>query len=132
MWTVPTTPESNNFVIDPVRRDISSARLIEVEKPIEGKIRDGNDTDYYRINSGKATRLEIHIHKSSPTLIPAVRVYNTAKNIIGERGEESLHPAGTDLEYSFLAQPNTTYYFQVWSQRNMTGAYTLTVRGSRQ
>ena len=35
---------------------------------------------------------------------------------------------GTDLDYRFVPQPNTTYYIQVWGQRGTVGAYALTVK----
>jgi hypothetical protein len=121
MWTIPTTPESNSFTFDAARRNLSNARPIEINKPIPGEIVDGSDIDYFRINSGAGGRLQIHVRKDSGTLAPALDVYDAAKKIIAEK----LGP-----DYGFAGQPNTTYYIQVWGQRNTTGQYTLTVNDS--
>jgi len=120
MWTIPTTPESNSFTFDTARRGLSSARPIEINKPIPGEIVDGSDIDYYRISSGAGGRLQIHVQKDSGALVPALDIYDAAKKII----EEKLGP-----DYGLAAQPNTTYYIQVWGQRSTTGRYTLTVNG---
>ncbi len=130
MWTIPTTPDSNNFKFDTVRRGISQARPIEIAKPMQGKIVDGSDTDLYRIDPAPGFgRLEISVHIDNGTraLILGLTVYDAAKKTIAEKSEEYLHRPGADLEYSFAAQPDMTYYLQVWSQRNTAGAYTLTV-----
>ena len=117
MWTIPTTPDSNSFTFDLQRRDLSSARPIEINKPIEGRIVDGSDLDYYRISSGVGGRFEIHV-RSAGTLIPALDVYDASKKLVSEK-------LGPDDELA--AQPNATYYIQVSGQRSTTGEYTLTV-----
>ena len=121
MWTIPTTPESNSFTFDAARRDLSSARPVEVNKPIPGQIVDGSDIDYYRINSGAGGHLQIHVQNDSGTLLPALDIYDARKKII----EEKLGP-----DYGLVGQPNTTYYIQVWGQRSTTGQYTLTINDS--
>jgi hypothetical protein len=121
MWTVPTTPESNSFTFDSARRNLSNARPIEINKPIPGEIVDGSDIDYYQIRSGAGGHLRIHVQKDSGTLVPALDVYDAARKII----EEKLGP-----DYGFSGQPNTTYYIQVWGQRNTIGQYTVTVNDS--
>jgi hypothetical protein len=123
MWVVPTTPESTNFTFENTRRDISHARPIEMAKPIDGKLVDGSDIDIYRLDP-IAGGLEVHVHidSSSTTLIPALIVYDSAKNTIGEK-----QSPGGNLDYSFLAQPNMTYYVQVWGRRSTTGPYTLSI-----
>ena len=118
MWTIPTTPESNNFTFDSARRNLSNARLIEINQPIAGQIVDGSDIDYYRIGSGAGGNFRIHVAKDSGTLLTALDVYDANKKII----EEKL---GSDS--SFVAQPNVVYYIQVSGQRSTTGDYTLTV-----
>jgi hypothetical protein len=128
MWTVPFTPDSNNFTFDTNRRDVSNARVIEIGEPITGQLTDGSDTDFYRIAPlPSSVRLDIHMMNRSPKFIPAVRVYDTTKNIVVEKSREYLKSPGADLECTFLAQSNTTYYVQILSQRNTSGPYTLTV-----
>ena len=121
MWTIPTTPESNSFTFDAARRNLSSARLVEINKPIPGQIVDGSDIDYYRINSGAGGHLQIHVQNDSGTLVPALDIYDARKKII----EEKLGP-----DYGLVGQPNTTYYIQVWGQRSTVGQYTLTINDS--
>src|SRR2546427_3333680 len=70
MWTIPTTPDSNNFTFDAPRRDFSSARPVEIGKPIQGQIVDGSDIDYYRIRAGGAGgHVQIHIQNGSGTFV---------------------------------------------------------------
>ena len=118
MWTIPTTPESNEFTFDAARRTLSNATPIEINQPIAGQIVDGSDIDFYRIRSGKSGQLQIHIGKDSGTLLTALDVYDSTKKLVGEK---------LDGDYSFAAQANATYYIQVSGQRSTTGDYTLTV-----
>jgi hypothetical protein len=119
MWTIPTTPESNEFTFDAARRTLSNATPIEINQPIAGQIVDGSDIDFYRIRSGKDGQLlQIHVGKDSGTLLTALDVYDADKKLVGEK---------LDGNYSFVAQPNATYYIQVSGQRSTTGDYTLTV-----
>src|SRR5215831_4102345 len=74
MWTIPTTPDSNSFTFDTARRDLSSARPIEINQPIEGRIVDGSDIDYYKISSGRGGHFHIHVRPDSGTLIPALDI----------------------------------------------------------
>lgn len=128
MWTVPFTPDSNNFTFDINRRGVANARVIEIDKPLQGQIVDGSDTDFYRINPGRnGVRIDVHMTNGSMKLIPAIRVYDTTKNLVVEKSKETLHSPGANLDLTFLAQSNVTYYVQVLSQRNTTGLYTLTV-----
>ncbi len=116
MWTIPTTPESNEFTFDGARRSLSNARPIQMNQPISGQIVDGSDIDYYRINSGFGGRLRVHIAKDEGTFLPAIDIYDANKKIVDEK-------LGADD--TFIAQPNATYYIQVAGQRNTTGNYTL-------
>src|SRR2546422_3791923 len=78
MWTIPTTPDSNSFTFDAPRRDFSSARLVEIGKPIQGRIVDGSDIDYYRVSSGgTGGRVQIHVQNDSATFVPGLSVYDS-------------------------------------------------------
>jgi hypothetical protein len=128
MWVVPTTPTSNSFTFDTARRGISSARPVELAKPVEGTIVDGSDTEFYRINPLKSSyRLDVHMANGSPKLIPGLRVFDTAQNLVQDKSAEYVRKPGADIDASFIAQSNTSYYIQIFSQRNTTGPYTLTV-----
>jgi hypothetical protein len=128
MWVVPTTPNSNSFTFDTAQRSISSARPIEFGKPVEGAIVDGSDIDFYEVKPVQnPTRLDVHMSCGAANLIPALLIFDASKNIVQEKTDEYVRRPGADIEFSFLAQSNMTYYVQVLSQRNTTGPYTLTV-----
>ena len=128
MWTVPFTPDANNFTFDTNRRDVANAHIIELNQPVNGQLVDGSDTDFYRIAPlQSAVRLDVHMANGSPKLIPALRVYDTSKNLIIEKSKEYLKTPGANLDGTFLASSNRTYYLQIFGQRNTTGTYTLTV-----
>jgi len=128
MWVIPTTPNSNSFTFDTARRTISSARPVEFEKPVEGAIVDGSDSDFYEVKPVQnPAHLNVHMSCGAANLIPALRVFDGAKNVVQEKADEYVRRPGGDIDFSFLAQANMTYYIQVLSQRNTTGPYTLTV-----
>ena len=128
MWVIPTTPASNNFTFETAQRGVANAHPIELDHPAEGKLVDGTDSDFYRISPGASTvRLDVHMMNGSTTMIPAIRVFDATKNLITEKTVEYVRSPGTNADCSFLAQSNMTYYVQVFSQRNTTGPYTLTV-----
>jgi hypothetical protein len=128
MWTVPFTPDATNFTFDTTRRDVANARQIQIDQALNGQLVDGSDTDFYRIAPlPSGVRLDVHMANGSPKLIPALRVYDSTKNIVVEKSKEYLRTPGANLDCTFLAQSNRTYYLQVLSQRNTSGPYTLTV-----
>src|SRR2546428_9801539 len=121
MWTIPTTPDSNSFTFDLSRRDFSSARPLEINKPVQGRIVDGSDVDYYRFSSRSGGRFQIHVRSDSGTLIPALDIYDATKKLIDEK---------LSADDSLVAQPNTVYYIQISGQRSTIGPYTLIVNDS--
>lgn len=128
MWVVPTTPTSQTFTFDGVRRNIEHARPIELGKPVEGSIVDGSDLEFYRIPPLQTSyRLDVQLVNGSPQMIPALRIFDAATSLMQDKSAEYLRKPGANIEASFLAQSNTFYYVQVLSQRNTTGPYTLTV-----
>ena len=127
MWIVPTTPNSNSFTFDTDRRGISGARPIEFAKTIEGAIVDGSDTDFYEVRPGQGA-LDLDVRMTgSPKLIPALRIFEGAKTLIQEKSVEYVRQPGASIETSFHMQSNMLYYVQVFSQRNTTGPYSLTL-----
>ncbi len=128
MWVVPTTPSSNSFTFDTARRGVSTARAIELAKPVDGRIVDGSDADFFRIEPLRSSyRLDVHMTNGSPTMIPGLRIFDATQNLVQERKAEYLRSPGSSIDASFLAQSNMMYFIQVFSQRNTTGSYTLTV-----
>jgi len=129
MWVIPTTPESNSFTFDPARRGFESARPIALNKPLQGSLVDGSDTDFYRLDSigPVAAQLDMHLANDSTKLIPGLRVFDSEKNLIAEKSSEYVRSPGADIDCSFSAKAGMPYYVQVFSQRNTTGLYTLIV-----
>jgi len=121
MWTIPTTPDSNSFTFDLPRRDFSSAKPLEISKPVQGRIVDGSDADYYRFSSASGGRFQIRVRTDSATLVPALDIYDATKKLIDEK-------LGADDR--LIAQPSTVYYIQISGQRSTTGPYTLTISDS--
>jgi hypothetical protein len=128
MWVVPTTPNSKSFTFDTARRGMENARTIELSTPVEGKLVDGSDVDFYRIPPLRAAyRLDVHVANASPNMIPALRIFDTTRNVVQEKTREYLRQPGASIDASFLAQSNMAYFVQVFTQRNTTGSYILTV-----
>jgi hypothetical protein len=128
MWVVPRTPDSKSFTFDTARRGMSSARAIELSMPVEGKLVDGSDVDFYRIEPLHASyRLDVRMANASPNMIPALRIFDSTQNLVQEKTSEYLRQPGASIDASFLAQSNVAYFIQIFSQRNTTGSYMLTV-----
>src|SRR5262245_58728482 len=128
MWVVPTTPNSKSFTFENARRGMADARAIEVGGSIEGRIVDGSDVDFYRIDPlNTSFRLDVHMTTRSPKMIPALRIFDSSKNLVQDKTTEFLRQPGADIDCSFLAQSYMTYYVQVFTQRNTIGPYELSV-----
>ena len=119
MWTIPTTPESNEFTFDAARRGLSNAKPIEINQPVPGQIVDGSDIDYYLLHTSAGGSLQVHVGVDDGTMLPAIDIYDANKKLV----DEKLGP-----DDSFVAKPNAAYYIQVSGLRSTTGDYTLTVK----
>ena len=128
MWVVPTTPNSKSFTFDTARRDISDARPIELAQTVQGTLVDGSDMDFYRISPLESShQLDVHMTNGSPKLIPGLRILDGTRNLVQDKTDEYLRQPGAGIDSTFTAQSSMTYYIQVFSQRNTSGPYTLTV-----
>jgi hypothetical protein len=128
MWVVPTTPDSQSFTFDSARRTIADARPIAFGATVQGNIVDGSDTDYYRVAPrGNPFRLEIRMVNGSRGMVPALRVFDGANNLVADKTSEYLRQPGANIDCSVEAQADTPYFVEVFTQRNTAGAYTLTV-----
>jgi len=128
MWVVPTTPNSKSFTFNGSRRGVSAARPVQPGSTVEGRIVDGSDVDFYRLGPlATGAVLDVRIANGSRSMIPGLIVFDSAANLIQERTSEFLRRPGSNIESFFSAEPNTTYYLQVMTQRNTTGPYTLTI-----
>ena len=108
--------------------DILNAKLIPIGKSIDAGMMDPLDSDYYQFEtSSRAGTITIFIKNRSTTLKPALRVFNNEKSDISDRQVKKT--AGANLQHSFSAGPNETYYVQVTSYFGETsGNYSLTVK----
>jgi hypothetical protein len=128
MWVVPTTPNSKSFTFDTSRRNISSARPIELGTSIEGNLVDGSDTDFYRIGPLQApSDVDVRMTNVSAKMIPGLLIFDGTPSLIQDKTAEYLRRPGAEIQSSFTAQANITYIVQILSQRNTAGPYTLTV-----
>src|SRR6516162_6555189 len=128
MWVVPTTPTSNSFTFDSARRGMESARAIDYDEVVKGAIVDGSDADFYKLSPlNAAYRIDVHLGNGSPTMIPGVRIFDAARNLVQDKTVEYIRNPGGSIDCTFLAQSSVLYYIQILSQRNTTGPYTLSV-----
>jgi len=128
MWVVPTTPTSSSFTFDTARRNASTALPILLDTPLDGTIIHGSDAEFYQLEPLKSSyRLDVRLTNHSEKMIPGIRIFDAANNLIQDRSLEFVRKPGATIETSFLAQSNMTYYVQVFSQRNTTGMYTISV-----
>lgn len=128
MWVVPTTPTSHTFQFETQRRNIEHARLIQLDKPVNGSLVDGSDTEFYRVEPrSNPFQLVVRMTSESSTMIPGLRVFDATGSLVQDRSSEYVQRPGSQIDSSLLAEANATYYVQVFSQRNTTGPYTLTV-----
>jgi len=93
--------------------------------PIRANILDRDDTDYYSFLAPCTCKITVDVHNESVTLIPAVQFYGPDMRSMGFG--PTLHNPGESLQTSFDIQKGRTYYIQVWSERNSSGWYSLTV-----
>jgi hypothetical protein len=129
MWVIPTTPTSSSFTFETARRDAATALPILLDLPLEGTIIHGSDAEFYRLEPLKTSyRLDVLLTNRSDKMIPGIRIFDAANNLIQDRSPEFVRRPGATIETSFLAQSNMTYYIQVFSQRNTTGPYTISVK----
>ena len=114
--------------------DIFHAHQIEPVRPPEGRleygqlqanIMDRDDTDFYSFLASRTGKVTIEIHNESVTLIPAVQFYGTDMRSLGFG--PNLRNPGESLQATLDVEKGQTYYVQVWSQANTSGAYTLAV-----
>jgi hypothetical protein len=127
MWVVPTTPDSNSFKFESARRTIADARPIELGNEIRGSINDASDSDFYRITVPRNSSVDVRMMSGSAKMIPGMRIFDSSKQVIADKAPDFQRRPGANIEFSFSAQSNMTYYLEVFTQRNTNGPYTLIV-----
>jgi len=112
-YSVSVTPQHAYDKYEP-NDDILHAAHIEIGETIHANCMNGmrrmRDNDYYRFtNLSRAQRLKISLTNQSTTLRPALHVFDGNKSEIANAGKATF---GADVDLSFPAKPNATYY--VW------------------
>ena len=123
-YTLTVRPLKKYDAYEP-NEDILHPTAVSLGTPINANIMDSQDADYYQFktaaNSGK---VKVSVVNRSTTLAPGITVYDANKSQLG--GSDYNDTKGADFAHTFSAQPNTTYYVQIYG-RYSSGDYTLTL-----
>jgi hypothetical protein len=114
--------EPNNSLLE--------ANLAQIGTTIVGEISPAGDVDTYLFHYVSKLRdvVQVKLSNQSTTLTPALALYNQSKARIGNWYSAT---AGSDLSFSFSADPDQDYFVQVSSFANDVGKYTLAVLPQR-
>lgn len=109
---------------------ILQANVAEMGTTISAEIAPADDTDFFQFQYKDAKNrrdiVALHLENQSPTLQPAVRLYNEDKSVAQEW--RSANAEGANLDFSFSVEPGKIYYVQVASSYGRTtGRYALSV-----
>jgi hypothetical protein len=134
VWGPPETSGAYTLRARPTRAydafepddDIFSAHPLTVGESADANIMDGHDTDYYSFRSPRAGTVTIDVQNRSATLIPALSMFGPDKSTLGF-GPDVRTP-GASLQQTMNVTADQTYYFQVWSQVNSSGDYSVVVK----
>ncbi len=134
VWGPPETSGAYTLRARPARAydafepddDIFSAHPLTVGESADANIMDGHDTDYYSFRSPRAGTVTIDVQNRSATLIPALSMFGPDKSTLGF-GPDVRTP-GASLQQIMNVTADQTYYFQVWSQVNSSGDYSVVVK----
>jgi hypothetical protein len=105
--------------------DIFSASKITVGQTIDANIMDTDDTDYFTFVSPRTGTVQIDLQNHSATLIPAITTFSSDRRNTGFGPDVR---AGAGLHHVIPVAEGQTYYFQIFSQANTFGAYSLTIQ----
>ena len=134
VWGPPETSGAYTLRARPARAydafepddDIFSAHPLTVGESADANIMDGHDTDYYSFRSPRTGTVTIDVQNRSATLIPALSMFGPDKSTLGF-GPDVRTP-GASLQQIMNVAADQTYYFQVWSQVNSSGDYSVVVK----
>jgi hypothetical protein len=107
------------------------ANVISRDRPVEAEISAIGDTDCFRFQAPPAPRdvLALEIENLSPTLIPALSIFDTEDRFLGWT-KDAQRP-GLSLSQQIAPAPKTTLIVHVWGAYKTLGKYRLTVRPLR-
>jgi hypothetical protein len=105
---------------------LPEANLGQMGTAIAGEISPAGDVDSYLFHYGSKLRdiVRVKLSNSSTTLTPALALYDQSKARVGYWYSTT---AGSDLDFSFPADPGQDYFVQVSSLSSNVGKYTLAV-----
>ena len=126
---IPSIPVRDGTEQEP-NNTIPQANIAEIGTTIAGEIDPTKDVDYfkfqYRDARKRRDKIVVPFENRSTTLRPALILHNEDKSIA--RNWTATNAPGADLEFSFLAEPEKTYFVGVASYYNETaGAYALSL-----
>jgi len=129
-----TAPQQTNIVSVAYQErepnnEIFKANAMQLNMGIAAAIADSSDKDTFAFKVPPKYRdwIEIAVDNQSTTLLPGIGVYNADKSSIGRN---TASTAGANLKYSFVCQPDSTYYVQIGPTGYLAprGAYRLSVK----
>jgi len=108
--------------------DILHPKEIGLNATIDGAIGDPSDGDFFSFTMTEPTRnfVDVVLTNRSTTLRPGITVYNPDKSQQDYRNGSN---PGANVSYSFVAEPNSRYYVQVYSccWSKSSGSYRLAI-----
>jgi hypothetical protein len=109
---------------------LPEANLAQIGTTIVGEISPAGDVDSFLFHYVSKLRdiVQVKLSNQSTTLTPALALYNQSKARIGNWYSST---AGSDLSFSFSADPGQDYFVQVSSFASDVGKYTLAVLPQR-
>jgi serine/threonine protein kinase len=125
-YTVQARPARDYDDFEP-NEDILSAVALPVAQPVQAKISDAHDSDFYKFqaSTGK-TKITASIDNRSTTLRPWLGGFDARKSKLNDASENT---PGANLELTFKIAPGSVFYIQVASTYSGTaGEYTLTIK----
>jgi hypothetical protein len=134
LWGHKTTLGKYSVLVKPLKAfdtfepndDIYSTSKIAPGAVVEASIMDDRDTDFFEFVAPRTGAVLIEATPRGDTLIPALSLFTPDRRTAGF-GPDVRGP-GQPLKHTMPVEEGRTYFFQVWSQANTSGAYRLSVR----
>jgi hypothetical protein len=130
METPPASPPVKGGAEQEPNNTIPQANVAEMGAAIAGEISPADDVDFFRFQYRDAKKrrdkIVVHLENRSTTLRPSLILHNEDKSIA--HNWTAANAPGADLEFSFLAESEKTYFVGAASYYNGTsGAYALSL-----
>jgi len=130
METPPAPPTVKGGAEQEPNNTIPQANVADMGTTIVGEVTRADDVDFFRFQYRDAKKrrdkIVVHLENRSTTLRPSLILHNEDKSIA--QNWTAANAPGADLEFSFLAESEKTYFVGVASYYNETaGAYALSL-----